>query len=60
LISTIATSSGAGSAFIRDRLTNVRIGMSLEIATTSSSIAGSLAAAWVYAHGLQCVIYVII
>jgi uncharacterized membrane protein YfcA len=59
LISTIATSSGASSAYVRDRLTNVRIGMSLEIATTSGSIVGSLAAAWVYAHGLQRVIYIL-
>ncbi|MGC9118952.1 MAG: sulfite exporter TauE/SafE family protein [Thermoproteus sp.] len=59
LISTIATSSGAGSAYLRDRVTNVRIGMSLEIATTSGSIVGSLAAAWVYAHNLQHAIYVI-
>ena len=59
LISTIATSSGAGSAYLRDRVTNVRIGMSLEIATTSGSIVGSLTAAWVYAHNLQHVIYVI-
>jgi uncharacterized membrane protein YfcA len=59
LISAIATSSGASSAYVRDRLTNVRIGMSLEIATTSGSIAGSLATAWVYAHGLQRVIYIL-
>ncbi|MGC9051016.1 sulfite exporter TauE/SafE family protein [Pyrobaculum sp.] len=59
LISTIATSSGAGSAYLRDRVTNVRIGMSLEMATTSGSIVGSLTAAWVYAHNLQHVIYAI-
>jgi uncharacterized membrane protein YfcA len=58
-ISTIATSSGAGSAYVRDRLTNVWIGMSLEIATTSGSIVGSLAAAWVYIHRLQRVIYIL-
>lgn len=59
LISTIATSSGAGSAYVRDRITNVRIGMSLEIATTLGSIVGSLTAAWIYAHGLQRAIYII-
>ncbi|MDT7868582.1 MAG: sulfite exporter TauE/SafE family protein [Thermoproteus sp.] len=59
LISTIATSSGAGSAYVRDRVTNVRIGMSLEIATTSGSIVGSLTAAWVYAHNLQHAIYIV-
>jgi uncharacterized membrane protein YfcA len=40
LISTIATSSGAASACVKDRITNVRIGMGLEIATTSGSIVG--------------------
>ncbi len=59
LISTIAMSSGAGSAYVRDMLTNVRIGMSLEIATTSGSIVGSLAASWVYIHRLQRVIYIL-
>jgi uncharacterized membrane protein YfcA len=58
-ISTIATSSGADSAYVRDRLTNVRIGMSLEIATTSGSIVDSLAVAWVYIHRLQRVIYIL-
>lgn len=59
LMATIATSSGAGSAYVRDRVANVRIGMSLEIATTAGSIIGSLLAAWVYAHGLQRIIYVV-
>ncbi len=59
LISTIATSSGAASAYIRDRITNVRIGMGLEIATTSGSIVGSLTAAYIYSHGLEWIIYVV-
>ena len=59
LISTIATSSGAGSAYVKDRVTNVRIGMSLEVGTTSGSIMGSLAAAWVYQHNLHHVIYLV-
>jgi Sulfite exporter TauE/SafE. len=49
LISTIATSSGAASAYIRDKITNVRIGMGLEIATTTGSIVGSLTAAFIIA-----------
>jgi uncharacterized membrane protein YfcA len=51
-ISTVATSSGVSSAYVPDRLTNVWIGMSLEIATTSGSIVDSLAVAWVYIHRL--------
>jgi uncharacterized membrane protein YfcA len=59
LISTIATSSGAASAYIRDRITNVRIGMGLEIATTTGSIVGSLTAAFIYSHGLAWIVYVV-
>jgi len=59
LISTIATSSGSASAYIRDRITNVRIGMGLEIGTTAGSILGSLTAAWVYAHRLEYIIYIV-
>src|SRR6266568_1001371 len=35
IISVIATSSGAAAAYVRDHLTNLRIGMFLEIATTT-------------------------
>ncbi|MDR2824586.1 MAG: TSUP family transporter, partial [Prevotellaceae bacterium] len=34
LVTSIATSSGAATAYIREGITNVRIGMFLEIATT--------------------------
>ncbi|HET8523520.1 MAG TPA: TSUP family transporter, partial [Thermomicrobiales bacterium] len=33
IVSVIATSSGAGAALLRDRLTNVRIGTLLQLAT---------------------------
>jgi hypothetical protein len=41
LIAVIATSSGAASAFLKDGLLNIRIGMFLEIATTLGAIAGA-------------------
>lgn len=41
IISVIATSSGAAAAFLRDRITNLRIGMFLEIATTLGAITGA-------------------
>jgi len=41
LISVIATSSGAASAYIKEGLLNIRIGMFLEIATTLGAIAGA-------------------
>ncbi|ACB40111.1 sulfite exporter TauE/SafE family protein [Pyrobaculum neutrophilum] len=59
LVSTIATSLATSAAYVRDRLTNVRIGMSLEISTTLGALAGSLTAAWIYASGLQRVVYLV-
>jgi uncharacterized membrane protein YfcA len=41
IVSVIATSSGAAVAYIKDGLTNIRIGMFLEIATTVGAIAGA-------------------
>ncbi|WP_346352918.1 sulfite exporter TauE/SafE family protein [Azotosporobacter soli] len=42
LISVIATSSGAAIAYIRDGITNIRVGMFLEIATTVGAICGAV------------------
>lgn len=42
LISVIATSSGAAIAYIRDGITNIRVGMFLEIATTIGAVTGVL------------------
>lgn len=41
IISVIATSSGSAVAYIRDRITNLRVGMFLEIATTVGAITGA-------------------
>ena len=41
LVGVIATSSGAASVYVRDRLTNLRLGMFLEVATTIGAIAGA-------------------
>jgi uncharacterized protein len=45
IVSVIATSSGAGAAYVRDELTNLRVGMFLEVATTSGAVVGALLAA---------------
>jgi uncharacterized membrane protein YfcA len=45
LVSVIATSSGAASAYVREGISNIRIGMFLEIATTFGAIAGAFLAA---------------
>ena len=41
LVSVIATSSGAAAAYVRDGLSNIRIGMFLEIATTLGAVFGA-------------------
>ncbi len=40
VIAVVATSSGAAAAYVRDRLTNLRVAMVLEIATTTGAITG--------------------
>lgn len=44
LIGVIATSSGAASVYVRDHLTNLRLGMFLEVATTLGAISGAILA----------------
>jgi uncharacterized membrane protein YfcA/uncharacterized membrane protein len=44
IISVIATSSGAGAAYVKDHMTNLRVGMFLEIATTLGAICGAFLA----------------
>ncbi len=46
LVSSIANSSGAAAAYIKEGITNVRIGMFLEIATTTGAIIGALLAVY--------------
>ena len=45
VVSIIATSSGAAAAYVRDHITNLRVGMSMEVATTLGAIGGALLAA---------------
>ena len=52
LVSVIATSSGAASAYVREGYTNVRIGMFLEVATTFGAICGAFLAASVSTSAL--------
>src|SRR5512136_1409895 len=41
LVSVIATSSGAASAYVKEGFSNIRIGMFLEIATTLGALVGA-------------------
>lgn len=59
LVSTIATSAGSASAYTKEKIANVKVGIGLEIATTAGAIVGSLTAVFVYSHNLSWVIYII-
>jgi uncharacterized membrane protein YfcA len=41
LVSVIATSSGAAASYVREGFTNIRIGMFLEVATTTGALIGA-------------------
>lgn len=47
IVSVIATSSGSAVAYLRDKITNARIGMFLEIATTIGALTGAFIAGMV-------------
>lgn len=50
LISVIATSSGAASAYVKEGFSNIRIGMFLEIATTVGAVVGAYIAGIISAN----------
>src|SRR5439155_17063518 len=41
IVSVIATSSGAAAAYVRERMSNIRVAMFLELATTSGALSGA-------------------
>ena len=55
LVSVIATSSGAAIAYVREGLSNIRIGMFLEIATTLGALLGAYLTAKVSSHWIAIV-----
>jgi uncharacterized membrane protein YfcA len=55
IVAVIATSSGAAAAYVRDGLANLRIGMFLELATTTGAVVGALLAG-ILAPGLLMVL----
>ena len=44
LVSVIATSSGAAAAYVREGFSNIRVGMFLEVATTTGAVTGAFLA----------------
>jgi uncharacterized membrane protein YfcA len=55
LVSVIATSSGAAVAYVREGLSNIRIGMFLEVATTLGALLGAYLTAKVSSHSIAIV-----
>lgn len=55
LVSVIATSSGAAVAYVREGLSNIRIGMFLEIATTLGAIFGAYLVARISSHWIAAI-----
>lgn len=47
IISVVATSSGAGAAYVRQRLVNTRLAMLLEVATSLGAVTGAVVSAFV-------------
>ncbi|MFN7993919.1 MAG: sulfite exporter TauE/SafE family protein [Bryobacteraceae bacterium] len=60
LVSVIATSSGAAAAYVREGFSNIRIGMFLEIATTTGAVMGAFFAAFIPASALAVIFGVVL
>ncbi len=60
LVSVIATSSGASAAYVREGISNIRIGMFLEVATTLGAIAGATLATRISTSAVSIVFGVVL
>lgn len=60
IVAIIGTSSGAASTYVKDKVTNLRVGMFLELASTSGAIVGAAIAAYTNSPILELVFGVIL
>ena len=60
LISVIATSSGAASAYVREGYSNLRVGMFLELATTFGAVVGASLAAYISGSSIAVIFGVVL
>lgn len=60
LVSVIATSSGAASAYIKQGYTNMRLGMFMEVATTIGALVGALIATFISVKALTIVLALVL
>jgi uncharacterized membrane protein YfcA len=56
LVSIIATSSGSAAAYVKEGITNMRLGMFLEIATTFGAVCGAMLAMYIPTHFLAIIL----
>jgi uncharacterized protein len=55
IVAIIATSSGAAATYVRDKITNLRVGMFLELATTTGAIIGAGLATYADSFALELI-----
>ena len=55
LVASIATSSGSGSAYVKEGITNIRLGMFLEIATTIGAVCGAAVAIYLHSNTIAII-----
>jgi len=55
IVAIIGTSSGAASTYVKDRVTNLRVGMFLELASTTGAITGAAMAAYTDSSALKII-----
>jgi uncharacterized protein len=60
LVSVIATSSGAAAAYVREGLSNIRVGMFLEVATSLGALAGAFLATFLPPSAIALVFGVVL
>jgi uncharacterized membrane protein YfcA len=60
LVSVIATSSGSAAAYVKEGITNMRLGMFLEIATTIGAMCGAILALYIPTHYIAILFGVIL
>ena len=60
LVSVIATSSGAAAAYVKEGISNIRIGMFLEIATTAGALLGAFLATRIPTSALAVIFGVVL
>lgn len=60
LVASIATSSGSGSAYVKEGITNIRLGMFLEIATTIGAVCGAAVAIYLNSNTIAIIYGVVL